>query len=400
MLTPLALSLLVTACAAPGKQSPAAGAPSAPAAGAPSAKQRVAVRVVRSGQDVDLDEKDIDTLADDEALQRSISVIVDGAMRNAQQSQGNIAFAAADVPFEMEKDAAFFGVSTEPVAPATAAQLPLPKGTGLAITTVEADSPAAKAGLAPFDVLARIGDQMLVNPEQFAVLVRSHKPGESIEVTYLRGGKEQKAMVALVGKELPKLGPGGRRAFTMNFPAGSLPGGSVVAGTAMAGAAGPNTVIVQDVDGNGNAMFMAQGAPLPGNGPKPHVMKMRHLSGGAPPVPGAPAVGGTQSRTEVRRTSSMSFNDDHAGIDWTENDGTTHVTIKDKAGKVLWSEDRVPTADDLAALPAEVRAAAERFIGDQDRMRRAVPNGAVPPLPPIVPAMPVGGGPAVGADGA
>ena len=394
MLTPLALLLLAIACTAPGRQSPAATATAAATAGDPAAKPRVAVRVVRSGQNIELDEKDIDTLADDEALQKSISVIVDGAMRSAQLGQGNIAFADADAPVEMEKDAAFFGVSTEPVAPATAAQLPLPRGTGLAITTVEADSPAAKAGLAPFDVLARIGDQMLVNPEQFAVLVRSHKAGESIEVTYLRGGKEQKATVALVGKELPKLGPGGRRVFAMAFPGAGVPGGAVVTGAAIAGAAAPNTVIVQDVDGNGNAMFMAPGAPLPGNGQKPHVVKMRRVAGAPLPAQGAGSV-----RSEVRQTSSMSFTDDHCSIDWTENDGTTRVTIKDKAGKVLWSEARAPTAADLAALPADVRAAAERFIGEKDRMRDAVPNGAVPPMPPIAPAMPVGGGPAVDADG-
>ncbi len=41
-------------------------------------------------------------------------------------------------------------------------------GTGLVVTSVEPGSPAAIARLAPLDVVARIGDQMLVNTQQGA----------------------------------------------------------------------------------------------------------------------------------------------------------------------------------------------------------------------------------------
>lgn len=109
------------------------------------------------------------------------------------------------------EEAAFLGVATEPLQPQTAAQLPLRRGTGLGVTNVVEGSPAAEAGLAKHDVIAKIEDQLLVNPEQLAALIRSYEPGDTVRLTYLRGGREMTALVKLASRTQPVLAPGGRR---------------------------------------------------------------------------------------------------------------------------------------------------------------------------------------------
>jgi len=92
-----------------------------------------------------------------------------------------------DAPFffvegKTEK-AAFLGVSGSPVMPALREQLKLPKGVGLVVEHVEPKSPAEEAGIKQYDVLHKIGDQLLVNAHQLAVLVRMHKPDEEVTLT-------------------------------------------------------------------------------------------------------------------------------------------------------------------------------------------------------------------------
>ena len=70
------------------------------------------------------------------------------------------------------------------------AQVPsLPPGIGFVIRSIDADGPAHAAGLREFDILWKIGDQMLVNEGQMAALLRLAKPGDEIALSAFRGGK-------------------------------------------------------------------------------------------------------------------------------------------------------------------------------------------------------------------
>lgn len=109
------------------------------------------------------------------------------------------------------EEASFLGVGTEPVASQTAAQLPIRRGTGLSIVSVTEESPAAQAGLARYDVLAKLDDQLLVNSEQFAALIRGYDPGAVVKLTYYRGGREFNTTATLASRKQPVLAPGGRR---------------------------------------------------------------------------------------------------------------------------------------------------------------------------------------------
>lgn len=65
----------------------------------------------------------------------------------------------------------------------------LPPGIGFVVKSIDEGGPAQAAGLTEFDLLWKIGDQMLVNEAQLATLLRLSKPGEEIVLAAFRGGK-------------------------------------------------------------------------------------------------------------------------------------------------------------------------------------------------------------------
>src|SRR4051794_5412108 len=113
-------------------------------------------------------------------------------------------FALAGPDARPEKGA-YLGVSTNPAPQSLRQQLQLPKGVGLVVEFIEPKSPAAEAGLKQYDVLHKVDDQILVNEQQLAVLVRSHNPGEDVKLTVFRDGKSQTLTAKLAEKELPPL---------------------------------------------------------------------------------------------------------------------------------------------------------------------------------------------------
>lgn len=85
------------------------------------------------------------------------------------------------------------------------AQLPkLPKGVGFVIRQVTANGPARQAGVVAFDVLWKWNDQLLVNEAQLAVLLESHKIGDTVELTLFRAGEEKKLTVTLGAEPDPR----------------------------------------------------------------------------------------------------------------------------------------------------------------------------------------------------
>jgi hypothetical protein len=108
---------------------------------------------------------------------------------------------------------AWMGVSVAPAPASLRHQLKTPDGIGLVIAFVQPKSPADDAGLKPYDLLLKLDDQWLVNPEQFAVLVRMHHAGDQVKLSFVREGAEQSAAVKLIEHEVPKA-----REFDGMFP--------------------------------------------------------------------------------------------------------------------------------------------------------------------------------------
>ena len=75
--------------------------------------------------------------------------------------------------------------------------LPSNVDSGVAIYTVEANSPAEKAGLKKGDIITKIDDTKITSLAKFRYELYKHKPNDQIKVTYIRNGKEEKATVTL-----------------------------------------------------------------------------------------------------------------------------------------------------------------------------------------------------------
>ena len=70
---------------------------------------------------------------------------------------------------------------------------------GATIAEVTADSPAARAGLRPGDVIVAVGDQTVSGAASLSRLVGDHAPGSQVELTVVRDGDER-TVVATLGR--------------------------------------------------------------------------------------------------------------------------------------------------------------------------------------------------------
>jgi putative serine protease PepD len=88
---------------------------------------------------------------------------------------------------------AVLGVSVTDGASAKSAHA----STGALVKTVTAHSPAAAAGLAKGDVVTKLAGQRIDDANALVAAVRSHAPGNSVSISYLRGGQSRTANVRL-----------------------------------------------------------------------------------------------------------------------------------------------------------------------------------------------------------
>ncbi|HYJ28353.1 MAG TPA: trypsin-like peptidase domain-containing protein [Nocardioides sp.] len=75
-----------------------------------------------------------------------------------------------------------------------------PDAEGATITEVMPDTPAERAGLQEDDLITAVGDQPVNDGIALIVAIRTHLPGEIVEMSVVRGGEEQIVQVELDGK--------------------------------------------------------------------------------------------------------------------------------------------------------------------------------------------------------
>lgn len=68
---------------------------------------------------------------------------------------------------------------------------------GAEIKSITSESAAEKAGLKKGDILIKIDDKNIESTDDVTEAIRAHKPGEKVNITYLREGKEQKTSAEL-----------------------------------------------------------------------------------------------------------------------------------------------------------------------------------------------------------
>ena len=285
-------------------------------------------------------------------------------------------------PREMET-VTFLGVETRPTDPTLADQLNLAKGTGLIVRAVVPESPA-NGVLKANDVLVKLDDQLLIETRQLAVLIRNHKEGDEIAVTYIRGGKENTTKVKLGKHEVPKLallGDGQGDNMMFNFHA--MPFGQD--GVPGAGREDMDRVLA----------LIDQHAP----GAMQQMHRMRIERDGNP----AP---GMHTTTVSTNNSNMVFSDEKGSLDLTIKDGQKSLVAKNAKGEQIFSGP-INTPDERKALPPEVRERLDKLEGMQEfsfqtdddfegnvkvvrptKTKIAMPHAAPAPAAPAVPPSP------------
>jgi S1-C subfamily serine protease len=91
----------------------------------------------------------------------------------------------------------YLGVATDDLTPELAQKLGMPFQRGAVVNYVEAGSPAAKSGLRANDVIIEMGGRPIMGKGSLQLQAGTRRPGETIKVAVLRGGKRVEVDVKL-----------------------------------------------------------------------------------------------------------------------------------------------------------------------------------------------------------
>lgn len=257
---------------------------------------------------------------------------------------------AATHAAEKEK-VTYLGVAISPVEQSLRKHFKLEAGTAVLVEFVDGDSPAAEAGVEKHDILTRLNDQILVNPHQLHVLVRMHKPGQTVKLSLIRQGKPLTVSAKLIEKEVvvddwPEDLSRSMRRLHRDLPNIEWdrkltlkdPKGEVIFSW-------PPPEMKKHID-----EMQKKLEELPGKTRKQVESWMRQHAMHDRPRHGRGTVSAMQ----------ISFSDGEHRLTFTAQDGRKHLTVTDKDGEVLYTG---PPADEekLQKLSPDVRTKVEHF---------------------------------------
>ena len=118
---------------------------------------------------------------------------INSAIRPGDNSNGNVGIGFA-VPIDIAAKSATAIVKGEQLQIGYLGVTPSPSATsgrdGALVQEVAPDSPAAKAGIRPGDLVVSIDGQAIENYSEAIAAIRSHKPGDEVTIGIVRGGNE------------------------------------------------------------------------------------------------------------------------------------------------------------------------------------------------------------------
>lgn len=91
----------------------------------------------------------------------------------------------------------YMGIAYVPLNPAIAAQLGTDATQGAVIMEVVPGSPAADAGLQPQDIITAVDGTSLQGESTLAQIIQSHKPGDTLDLTVVRGSQTLQVKITL-----------------------------------------------------------------------------------------------------------------------------------------------------------------------------------------------------------
>jgi S1-C subfamily serine protease len=106
-------------------------------------------------------------------------------------------------PFELPRQGgpAYLGITYSPLSAEEAEGLGLPAGEGARVVEVVQGGPAAQAGVRDGDVILAVDGERVRPPDGLRRLILSRNPGDEVELTVLRSGRELTLAVVLGSSE-------------------------------------------------------------------------------------------------------------------------------------------------------------------------------------------------------
>jgi S1-C subfamily serine protease len=96
-----------------------------------------------------------------------------------------------------EIERGFLGITPVNITPGIAAANTLAVSSGVGLTTVAPNSPAARAGLQPGDIIVEIGDVEIGNSGDLVEALTEYRPGEQVEAVYYRGQERRTTNITM-----------------------------------------------------------------------------------------------------------------------------------------------------------------------------------------------------------
>jgi len=94
-------------------------------------------------------------------------------------------------------DRGFLGVNISPITPAAAQSCGVKETDGVLLSLVDPSAPAGEAGLRVCDVLQKISSVEVHSTGDLFRALTEHRAGETVQVAYVRDGREKTAEVTL-----------------------------------------------------------------------------------------------------------------------------------------------------------------------------------------------------------
>jgi serine protease Do len=149
--------------------------------------EKVVVEI--NGDKVTVNGKPIEDLKDGDVTVRRHNIkdawaYADG-LRSLNGSYDNMAKGYNVFNVNVDSNRAMLGVTTEKAE------------SGVSIESITKESAASKAGLKEGDIITKVDDKAITNPDDLSAAIKKHKAGEKVTVTYLRDKVEGKVTAEL-----------------------------------------------------------------------------------------------------------------------------------------------------------------------------------------------------------
>jgi hypothetical protein len=277
---------------------------------------------------------------------RSGSLSIDGAPVDGAEGWTIVKRASAGRPTEK---GSYLGISGTAVPTVLRDQLKLQRGVGLVVNFVEAGSPAEAAGVKPSDVLQNFDEQILINTQQFAVLVRNSPVDAPIRFTLIREAKPMELSVKPVERDLP----------------------------ALSDASSPASMLSPITDYNAALKYM-KAAQSDAFSAQNEALNLQNEA------------------LKSLKAFGLESDDGQHSLSISQSDGHRRLTAKDKSGKMIY-EGPIDTPEQMDKLPEEIREkvrkiSARPFPTSQPYQRsypmKLAPAPALPSVPLLSPRRP------------